>query len=75
MEGRPLYPILTDQNQRTTRVSWGKKKKKLTVNFHLLKIINDIYLKKLLRQSGEGASWESGLELTALMTVDTDNLA
>lgn len=27
------------------------------------------------RQEVEGASWESGHVLTALMTVDTDNLA
>lgn len=73
VEGRSLYPILTHQNQRTTTVGW--KKKQLTVNFHLLKIIKDIYLKKLLRQKGEGASWESDRQLTALMTVDTDNLA
>lgn len=41
VEGGPLNPILTDQNQRTTTVSC-KKKTKLTVHFHLLKTINNI---------------------------------
>lgn len=72
VERRPLYPVLTDQNQRAATVSWNRGKENIVQECYRKKKkkIRKSAIKMIIYQT----VCESSTILTALVTVNTDDL-